>query len=179
MSDDKDNPAIETDRMEREWAEKIAEAGVLTEAQMRDAEVPWLKTPEELSAYIAKLVDRPHDYGTCCYAMSMAAVAAFHYVAHVLGVTGFQASCADLDILKRTRHMTGPFMIVNGEDLLYPQYDVPGRVEEFIRGQRAWLAEEAKRKIADSSNGRAHPAVRAHWDRLIAAAADAPDPKEP
>lgn len=157
------------ERQTREWAEKIATAGVATEKQMRDADVPWLKTPDELSAYIAALVSRPHDYGTCVYAMSMAAVAAFHYVASVLGVTGFQASCADLDIVRRTRSLKGPFMIIDANDLLYPQYDVREKLETFIKENKEWCATEARKHIAE--NPRAHPNVRAHWDSLVGAVA--------
>src|SRR5690606_31751241 len=92
--------------------------GSMDEAQMRAAEVPWPETMDELTAYIEGLVEREHDYGTCVYAMSMAAVAAFQHVAKRLGVTGFQASCADMDVLRRTRNLDGPFMLVKGEDAL-------------------------------------------------------------
>ena len=91
---------------------------------MRAEKAPWPKTLEELNEYITSLTDRQHDYGTCVYAMSLAAVAAFQHVASKLGVTGFQASCADLDILRRTRSMEGPFIILKAEDMCYPQYDL-------------------------------------------------------
>lgn len=155
------------DKMARDSAEAIAAAGVATEKEMRDSKVPRIETSVQLSAYIAALADRPHDYGTCVYAMSLAAVAAFNYISHKLGVTGFQASCADLDILRRTRHMEGPFMILKAEDLLYPQYDLREKVEEFIDKNRDWCAEEARKKLAEG--GTAHPNVRAHWESLAGA----------
>src|SRR5690606_28183360 len=93
-----------------------------TEVELRDAEVPWLKDPDDLAAYIASLVERPHDYGTCVYAMSMAATAAFNYVAGRLGASGFQASCADMDILRRTRSLKNGFCLVDYDGILYPQY---------------------------------------------------------
>ena len=138
----------------------------MNEQEMRAANVPWPKTIEELTAYITMLVDRPHDYGTCVYAMSMAAVAAFYYVSHKLGVTGFQASCADLDIIRRTRGMKGPFIILDAENLLYPQYDLRQKLEEWLTSSdmRKWLNEEAKKKIAKSSN--VHPDVMARWKEL-------------
>ena len=139
-----------------------------TEAEMRAEKAPWPDTLEALNEYITSLVDRQHDYGTCVYAMSMAAVAAFYYVSSKLGVTGFQASCADKDILRRTRHIDGPFMIVNGRDLLYPQSDVRQKVEEFIEESRGWCGEQARKNLADSEH--AHPNVRAHWEALAAAA---------
>lgn len=160
------NAKRDLDETRRRWADAIAEAGVATEKDMRDTAVPWPKSPEELTAYIAALVNRPHDYGTCVYAMSMATVAAYYYVAHALGTTGFQASCADMDILRRTRGLTGPFMLIKGEDLLYPQCDIPQKVDDFIRESQPWAAEEAKKKLADPSNVHAHPDVRTRWEQL-------------
>lgn len=157
---------IRLETQSREWAEAIANAGVDTEEIMRKADVPWLKEPEELVAYIIKLVDRPHDYGTCVYAMSMAAVAAYYHVSTNLGVTGFQASMADLDFIRRTRHMKGPFMIMDGHDMLYPQSDLQEKLDKFLIDNRKWAAEEAKKKLIESPN--AHPDVIAHWNGLVA-----------
>jgi hypothetical protein len=139
----------------------------MTEQQMRESTAPWPDTPEELTAYINSLVDRQHDYGTCVYAMSLAATATFNYVAKKLGVTGFQASCADLDIVRRSRMIDGPFMILKIEDALYPQYDLHGKLDELLCGAdtRKWLREKAAEKLAESG-GNAHPSVIAHWQRL-------------
>lgn len=157
-----------TEKTQREWAAAIEAAGVATEQEMRDAEVPWPKTPEDLSAYIASLVSRPHDYGTCVYAMSMAATAAFQYVAGKLGVSGFQASCADMDILKRTRHLKDGFRIVSYEELLYPQYWDAERTpiyEAALKDEdtRQRFADKARKRLAE---GAAHPAVERHWRRI-------------
>lgn len=148
----------------------IAEARVPTEMEMRDAEVPWPKSEEDLTAYIRSLVDRPHDYGTCVYAMSMAAVAALYYVSGKLGVTGFQASCADMDILRRTRHLKHGFRVVDYGEALYPQYweDHAKRAvfQEAMRDDktRERFAEEARSLLAGSEH--AAPRVREHWQNL-------------
>ena len=150
-----------------EWAAKLAATLVetaSTESEMREATSPWPYTPEQLTQYIGSLVDRSHDYGTCCYAMSLAATAAFNYVAHKLGVTGFQASCADLDFLRRSRHLNGPFMILKAEDALYPQYDLHGKLQEAMDGWKQWLKDEAAKKLAETES--AHPRVTAHWKTL-------------
>lgn len=141
----------------------------MTEQEMRDSEVPWPKTPEELSAYIASLVEQDHDYGTCVYAMSMAATAAFQYVAGKLGVTGFQASCADLDVLRRTRGLKNGFRIIDYDKILYPQYNsaehFPTRDDLLADPElRARLAERAGELLAESPT--AHPEVLAHWKEL-------------
>lgn len=138
-----------------------------SEAELRAVKEPWPKTISELDEYVESLVKREHDYGTCVYAMSLAATAAFHYVAGQLGVTGFQASCADLDILRRTRMLDGPFIILKAEDMLYPQYDLVGKLREAMGEWQEWAAEQAQKKIAEHAeeNG-VHPEVMAHWKKL-------------
>jgi len=137
-----------------------------TEKEMMEARVEDMKSAEELSAYIDKLVSREHDYGTCVYAMSMAAEAAFNYVAGALGVTGFQASCADLDFIRRTRSMDCPFAIVNGEDMLYPQYNIHGDVSKMLKGWSEWAGKEAAKKIKENANSGVHHEVWNHWLKL-------------
>lgn len=141
----------------------------MTEQEMRDTEVPTVNTIGELSDYIESLVQRPHDYGTCVYAMSMAATAAFNYVARQLCVTGFQASCADMDVLRRTRRITGPFMILDGNKMLYPQYSIERDVREAMNSWASWAAEEARTLLA-GRNENASPNVIRHWKKLAALA---------
>jgi hypothetical protein len=145
------------------------------EKAMRDAEVPWPKSMDELAGYIDGLVERPHDYGTCVYAMSMAATAAFHYVSHRLGVTGFQASCADMDILRRTRGL-GWGKILDYENLLYPQYLTPKHFpgyEHLLEELRDELAVEARKKLAENRLGPLSGAVFEHWTWLANRGSDA------
>ena len=137
-----------------------------TEAEMREAKVPWPKTKEQLAEYVESLVNRSHDYGTCVYAMSMAAEAAFNYVASKEGCTGFQASCADLDFVRRTRLLKGPFILLKAEDALYPQYNLFGKLIDAMKKWELWLKEEAVKKLAET--GSAHPDVIAHWQSLAA-----------
>ncbi len=137
----------------------------LTEEQMRDVKVPRHNSLKELTEYIQALCKRQHDYGTCVYAMSLASVATFNYVASCLGTTGFQAGCADLDILRRTRRLEGPFAIIYGDNMLYPQYDIPAKVQEMLDEWKPWAAEEAAKKL-DGDTTHAHPNVIAHWKKL-------------
>ena len=134
-----------------------------TEAELREAKDPWPYTEAQLVEYIKSLVDRQHDYGTV-YVLSLAASAAFNYVAHQLGVTGFQSSCADLDFIRRNRSIKGPFMLLKGEDALYPQYDLPGKLAEAMEEWKPWLKEQAAKNLADKDG--AHPNVVAHWKKL-------------
>lgn len=163
---DAERARVELERSIRESAAAIAAAGVPTEKELRESDVPWPKTIEDLSAYIQTQVNRPHDYGTSVYAMSLAATAAFRYVAGVLGTTGFQASCADLDILRRTRDLKGPFLILKAEDALYPQYDLRKKLDDALESWRPWLADEAAKRLKE--RGEAHSDVAAHWRMLSA-----------
>lgn len=149
----------------------------LTEQQMRDQKVPFLDNKEDLSKFIQALVDRPHEYGTCVHAMSMAAVVAFNYVAKQLGCTGFQSSCADLDFIRRTRMIQEPFYLVTLRKVFYPQYNITEEIQEFIKKNKDWIREEAKRKMDTDDINNVHPEVWAHWQRL--ASLDSPEaPKE-
>jgi hypothetical protein len=136
----------------------------MTEQQMRDHKVPWFKTAQELSEYIEGLIEQEHDYGTSAYAMSLAAVAAFQYVASAVGATGFQASCADLDIIRRTRRIDGPFILLKGDDALYPQYDLHKKLSDFLSEIAPYLKDAASKKIHENND--AHPDVMAHWKKL-------------
>jgi hypothetical protein len=142
---------------------------MMTEQEMRESKVPTHDTEEELIAYVRGLVDQDHDYGTCVYAMSMAATAAFNYVARKLGVTGFQASCADMDILRRTRRMEW-FQIRDFADLLYPQYfDKFKGWSDLLIEHKDELAKRA-RALLDEKADNVHPNVRQHWERLAKSA---------
>lgn len=136
----------------------------LTERQMRESEVPSPLTKEQLLEYIESLTNRQHDYGTCVYAMSMAAQAAFNYVAGNLGVSGFQASCAGLEFVRRVGRIHGPFIILRAEDALYPQYNLEKNLRGMLNEAAPWLKAEAKKKLEHTDH--AHPAVIAHWEKL-------------
>lgn len=135
-----------------------------TEAQLRDAVVPRIETEKALVKFIHTLTERPHDYGTCVYAMSLSAVAAFNYIAHKLGVTGFQAGCADMDFMSRTRSMKGPWRIVDYSEMLYPQYAYAFTERMLTPAAWQWLQTEAKKNLAEDYGV---PAVREHWQRIV------------
>lgn len=137
----------------------------MNEKEMREADVPTPKTADELAEYVRSLTEREHDYGTAVYAASMAAVAAFNHVAHRLGMTGFQASCADLDIIRRTRRLHGPFMLIRAEDMLFPQYSIEGKVREALNEWLPWAREQARKKLAEPLV-HVHPEVMRRWREL-------------
>lgn len=145
----------------------------MTEKELRECEKPWPKTKQDLDEFIKVMTERKHDYGTCVYAVSLIAVAAFNFTASKLGITGFQASCADLDILKRTRNMKC-FQILNIENILYPQYcndeHFPS-LETLLDQNREFLASEANKLLneKEAKGVSPNPRVEAHWKKLVAA----------
>ena len=138
------------------------------EMELRAMKAPWPKSQQELTDFMNSMINRPHDYGSCAAAVSLVSVAAFNYMAHKLGITGFQASCADMDFIRRTRDINGGFGIVKMEDMLYPQN--ANRPMNTLKGvtesedARKWLKEEALKRIANNPD--AHPNVVAHWQKL-------------
>lgn len=137
-----------------------------TEEGLRDFAAPKPKSPEELANFVAALLDIRHDYGTCVYAMSLAACAAYNLVAGKLGVTGFQASCADMDILARNRGYKRGFMILDAENLLYPQYDLVGKAADWVERTREQLRPAAAEMLKSHKPDSVHPGVWAHWEAL-------------
>jgi hypothetical protein len=81
-----------------------------------------------------------------------------------LGVTGFQSSRADLDFIRRTRRIDGPFILIKAGDDLYPQSNPRQKLAEALRGWRFWLKEQAQKNLQESPD--AHPKVLAHWKKL-------------
>ncbi len=60
--------------------------------------------------------------------------------------------------------MNGPFVILKGEDELYPQYDNHKKLEESREAWKGWIAEQAAKKLVEVDA--AHPAVVEHWKKL-------------
>ena len=139
----------------------------VTETEMREKETPRPRSLLALLWYIVAVVFKRHDYGSGAYAMTLAAVAAFNYVSHKIGASGFQASCADLAILRHTRHWDFG-RLIDYSLLLYPQYcndDFYGW-REIIAANREEFAKRAQEKIDQEEPGgqnRAAPSVLAHW----------------
>ncbi len=139
-----------------------------SEKELRELDVPWPRNEADLLRIIRAVAKREHDYGTCVYAMSIAAEASYNYISHVLGVTGFQASCADMDFLRRTRSWKMGFQILNYENLLYPQYldreHFPTH-EDLIKENIDQLGEKAQELLAERDN--AHPNIVRWWEDLV------------
>ncbi len=107
-------------------------------------------------------------YSQCAEACADMALAAFELAAKTLGITGWQGSWAELEFIRRSRHIKGPFGIYDVSDALYPQYDLPARLDKLLTGPDTvkWLGDEAERMLAE--NREPHPNVERHWRMLVA-----------
>ena len=156
----------------REEEKRVAAFAVYIEALkkaeetgLREIECLWPNTRKELDAVLDVLESRGHDYGTCVYAVSIAAYSAECYMHSKLGTTGFQAGCVDFDVLRRSRGIKGPFILLKLEDHLYPQYDLHAKLDEMIDTNIEWLQQEAKRKLVQIGD-KGHPEVLARLKKL-------------
>jgi hypothetical protein len=117
-----------------------------------------------------KVID-DQGYQDAADALWKSALAAFNYVAHTEEVTGFQASYAVLEFVRRALQIDGPFALVRGEDVLYPQTDPVERVRGLVAKWRTHYAERARELLADAGPHVATEVLE-HWREL---AGDAPD----
>ena len=138
----------------------------MNEDEMREFEVPYYHTLEEVIEFVKSLETQANEYGTAAYCASLAATAMFNYICHREGLTGFQALCADLDILRRTRMIKGPFIILKLDDAMYPQYNLREKLESFLTDDSSleWMRETAIKNLDENPD--AHPAVISHWREL-------------
>jgi hypothetical protein len=137
---------------------------------------PWPKTEQDLLSVIRSAFHFEWDesdpgtgYEASANALVTCAVAAFNYACSVVGATGFQASWAELEFIRRSRGFEGPFAILDATRLLYPQYD--GEWDEMIKRWRVDLAPVARQKIEACDRGEAalpSPRVEARWRELAA-----------
>ncbi|SOY79970.1 hypothetical protein CBM2599_A120535 [Cupriavidus taiwanensis] len=125
-------------------------------------------TVEGLPAFIQKLTtEYVHDYGTICYAVAAAGIAAMHAVnkSDQGGITGFQAGCITWELLRHWSHIEAPARITEFRNMLFPQYE-----HKFCAiSSETWeiLQEEAKKSLAEKGDG-IHPNVRAHMESIVA-----------
>lgn len=132
------------------------------EKELQAEVAPWPETMAELTEYIQSLEALPADYGMAVYVASLSAAATLNYLGKTKGMTGFQMSCVDLDILRRMRGLDCPFMIIKAHDMLYPQYDIAEQVAEALNKWRPWAIKQATVLLMDARDG-VHPAVLARW----------------
>lgn len=139
------------------------------EIELRD---PWFaeaktQTLETLPAFIQKLVDHPHDYGTSCRAIAAAALGAAWAVEHspAGAVTGLQGSCVMWDFMRGWDGLVGPAVLQRYDSLLFPQYEDSWCA--LSRSGFEWVQAEARKRLAED-RGYMDKDVRAHMEAIVA-----------
>lgn len=123
-------------------------------------------TIEKLPAFLNKLANFKHDYGSIVVALGAAATGAAWAMEHspTGGITGFQASgvtwefIMGWDCTKRSK----PLRLVDYEDLCYPQYEGDFRTIGPVTWK--WVRERAETLLKETPN--AAPEVIAHWKNI-------------
>ena|SRR5687768_14503800 len=87
---------------------------------------------------------------------------------HRFGHSGFSASFTDNRFIMVRRHYQHGFIIIDADKFLYPQYNPIQELIDYRKGIDKDLAKAARELIVedDTRGRRAHPSVRAHWEKL-------------
>jgi hypothetical protein len=140
----------------------------LTEDDMMHLEIISPKNEEELIDFIRNLVKyENNDYGTAARSLTLAAEAAFNYIAHMFDVSGFQAGYAQMDFMIRMRNIKSRLKVLNYDNLLYPQYldDFYITPEQCIKENASWLKKQAKEKLKEATEWTNEKVIE-HWKYL-------------
>ncbi|ASA22595.1 hypothetical protein [Paenibacillus donghaensis] len=129
----------------------------------------WPTTEEELISYLHEQENQSHDYNTIAESLANVTVAMFNYFASKQGMTGFQCGWSGMEFIRKTKGIEGPFGIVDGSKLLYPQYDLINQVREWIEDWKPEVGKVAKEKL-ENDDGMTSPNVRKRWEELAALA---------
>lgn len=134
--------------------------------------VQWEATHPDDEPYIALDHKGAAAYSECVEALADTAVDAFNLVSRALGVSGWQASVAEMQFFARSRRIKGPWGVYLMEDALYPQYDLHERLQQMRWSDETvkWLGDCAEYALAakDIDGGLVHPNVVDHWRWLVA-----------
>ena len=146
-------------------AQQITEEMNLHEKWYVDAKEQTLET---LPAFLKELSELGHDYGTICHALGAAAVAAASAMNHAPcgGITGFQAWFVMWGFVRGwlKNHNKCGMMLVDYDDMLYPQYDY--KFDKTITSG-TWTEIQAQAQANLDENNGAHPDVIAHWESIV------------
>lgn len=122
-------------------------------------------TLDELPTFMQHLMDDyEHDYGTICHAIAAGAIAtarAMDRDESQGGITGMQASFIMwIFVQKWMGYEDRPLVLIQGTDLLYPQYDY--KFKTITKDMWEWVQNKAKENLKED-NPYVSSRVLAHW----------------
>ena len=88
------------------------------------------------------------NYSRGAWLMRDVAVLAFNYASNIAGASGFQASIAALEAYGSILGIEN-FGVFQMDDMLYPQYDLRAKLEDWIKEATPRIQEEARKKLAE------------------------------
>jgi hypothetical protein len=142
-----------------------------TEKELREL---WYTEAEEqtmatLPAFLKKLTEFEHDYGSICVAIAAAGVGAMYALNKEPqgGITGFQSGAIFWELRSAWLHKDSPAKILDYEQMLYPQHG--SSFNKVISPDTwKWLREQAREKLKKDRNGEADLAdsVRHHMRQI-------------
>lgn len=127
-------------------------------------------TPDKFSDFFRELTeDYEHDYGTVCHAMAAIGLAGMYAFnnseASKGGITGFQAGCVMWQVILHMNYESNKcgLKLLDMDELLYPQYEYKFKAISSDTWDAVY--KEAAKKLSETDE--AHPAVIAHWRRIV------------
>lgn len=138
--------------------------------------VNFKATKEQIVERLDRLADKniQYDYNSICDEIIGLLSDCFGYGSHHGGITGFQASCIDLELIKLNRGWNHGFCLLNYKDLLYPQYrDHFKTAEQLLDDNNKSIGKSLVPLLIELinednfSNFFAHKNVRDYWEFLL------------
>lgn len=120
---------------------------------------------EKLCEFLKLCETYDDNYSGVTVATGQAALAVMEYFAHIFGLTSFQASFVNVEILRGWTYSDSKtsLKIVNYDDMLYPQYAY--RFDKTITPS-TWevIQKEARKSLDELGNfgHKVHPSVASH-----------------
>lgn len=151
---------------ERAKKEQIARDDVKKNKELLEAD-PKPKSIDELSTYLDRLFKIKHTYDSSADAVVKALEAVDYLVSEKLGTSGFQMGWAHNRFFMENHDLKSGFLVVNFDDLRYPQKDIMAIV---IRGINEVLRDPrfvTETMIMLDEKGDVHPDVKKRWEEIV------------
>lgn len=125
---------------------------------------------EKLCEFLKLCETYDDDYGGVAVATGQAALAVMEYFAHIFGLTSFQASFVNFEILRGWTYSDNKtsLKIVNYDYMLYPQYAY--KFDKTVTPSTWEAIQKEARKFLDergSFGHKVHPSVISHWQSIV------------
>lgn len=125
-----------------------------------------LKTIEEFTEFLTEISKAPYDYNTSGYSVAAAAIGGAYLFAHLMGITGFQASFAFWEFYEEWGAVGArgaPARMLDYSDLVYPQMKY--KFTSISPETWKWVQKKAAENLIKSTY--ATDNVKEHWKSIV------------